>query len=57
MKVQETTKVQISGRSYWSSIPVLMRKNLNIEKGDTIVWDLDTKTDELCLKVVKATKS
>ena len=53
MKVIETSKVFKSGRGNITSIPILIRKNLGIEKGDIIEWHYNTKTDELTVKVKK----
>jgi bifunctional DNA-binding transcriptional regulator/antitoxin component of YhaV-PrlF toxin-antitoxin module len=53
MKLSEKSKVYINSRAFLTAIPVLIRKNLNIEKGDYLEWNLDNKTDELCIKIIK----
>lgn len=50
----ETSKVYNNSRAVITSIPLVIRKNMNIERGDTLEWHLDTKTEELYIKVKKA---
>ncbi|MDR1018633.1 MAG: hypothetical protein LBM02_08040 [Lachnospiraceae bacterium] len=53
--MSETSKVFKSGQgARVATIPVLIRKNLGIDIGDTLEWNLDSKTDELVVRVIKA---
>ena len=57
MKLIAKTKVQTNAYATLTSVPSLIKKAMNIEKGDKLIWELDPKEDLLTLKVVKATKS
>lgn len=54
MIVTETSKVYMNSRAFITSVPLVIRKNMGIDKGDTLEWILDNKTDELKIKVKKA---
>ena len=53
MKLIETSKVYNNSRAVITTIPILIRKTMNIEKGDHLEWHVDTKTEELRIKVKK----
>ena len=46
MKLKYNTKVQSTGGTLSTSIPKIIRDLLELEKGDTVIWnvDLDEKT-------------
>jgi len=54
MNIKDTTKVYRNNRAVLSSVPVLIRKALKIEPGDSLEWDLDTKTEVLTINIIKA---
>ncbi len=53
MKLVETSKVYNNSRAIITSIPLVIRKNMGIERGDSLEWHYNTKTDELTVKVKK----
>jgi len=48
----ETTKIQDINGSKVTSIPRKYWKKLNLNKGDTLAWSLDEKTNILRLKKI-----
>ncbi|MPL61893.1 hypothetical protein SDC9_07482 [bioreactor metagenome] len=58
MNLKAITKVYSNGqRGTLTSVPSLIRQAMGIKKGDSLEWDLDTKTDELIIKVIRADNS
>ena len=51
MILKKKTKVQNSGAgSLTTTVPVFVRDVLDLEKGDTIEWIIDTKTEQIEIK-------
>lgn len=52
MNLKYNTKVQSTGGTLSTSIPKIIRDLLELEKGDTVIWDvdLDDKTITLTKK-------
>ena len=57
MKLIAETKVQTNAYATLTSVPSLIKKAMDIEKGDKLVWTLDPKEDLLTIKVVKSDES
>lgn len=53
MKVIKYTKVQSVAGSLTSTIPAVVRDLYKLEKGDTIEWTVDTKTDTITLRKIE----
>ena len=53
MELRKKTKVQTVSGSLTTTIPVFVRDVLELEKGDTIEWIINTKTDEIIIKKVE----
>ena len=51
--MKKKTKVQTVSGSLTTTIPVFVRDVLLLEKGDTIEWIINTKTEEIQIKKVK----
>ena len=51
--MRKKTKVQSVAGSLTTTIPVFVRDVLNLEKGDTLLWEINTKTDEIKIKKVQ----
>ena len=57
MELRKKTKVQTVSGSLTTTIPVFVRDVLSLEKGDTIEWIINTKTEEIKIrKVAKQNK-
>ena len=56
MELKKKTKVQTVSGSLTTTIPVFVRDVLLLEKGDTIEWIINTKTEEIQIKKVKENK-
>ena len=47
------TKVQTTGGSLRTSIPKIVKDLIELKKGDTLEWIIDTKTEEICVKKIE----
>jgi bifunctional DNA-binding transcriptional regulator/antitoxin component of YhaV-PrlF toxin-antitoxin module len=57
MELKKKTKVQNSGAgSLTTTIPSFVRDVLSLEKGDTIEWIINTKTEEIKIRKVTEDK-
>lgn len=53
MELRKKTKIQDSGAgSLTTTVPSFVRDVLSLEKGDTIEWIINTKTDEIKIKKI-----
>ena len=50
MKMKYYTKVQTTGGSLRTTLPKIVRDLLDIQKGDNLIWTIDTKTEEVTIK-------
>ena len=50
--MRKKTKVQTVSGSLTTTIPVFVRDVLSLEKGDTIEWIINTKTEEIKIRKV-----
>lgn len=53
MELRKKTKVQTVSGSLTTTIPVFVRDVLSLEKGDTIEWIINTKTEEIKIKKIE----
>lgn len=53
MELKKKTKVQSVAGSLTTTVPVFVRDVLSLEKGDTLLWEINTKTDEIKIKKIK----
>ena len=53
MKMRYKTKVQTTGGSLRTSIPKIVKDLIELQKGDTLEWTIDTKTDEITIKKIE----
>ena len=57
MELRKKTKIQNAGAgSLTTTVPSFVRDVLELEKGDTIEWIINTKTDEIRIKKVENAK-
>lgn len=49
MKMKYTTSVQTTGGSLRTTIPKIVRDLLELQKGDKIVWTIDTHNDSITI--------
>ena len=56
MELKKKTKVQTVSGSLTTTIPVFVRDVLSLEKGDTIEWIINTKTEEIKIRKVEENK-
>lgn len=56
MELKKKTKVQTVSGSLTTTIPVFVRDVLSLEKGDTIEWIINTKTEEIKIRKVEEDK-
>ena len=52
MELRKQTKVQSVAGSLTTTVPVFVRDVLNLEKGDTIMWIINPKTEEIKIKKI-----
>lgn len=52
MELKKKTKVQSVAGSLTTTVPVFVRDVLSLQKGDTLLWEINTKTDEIKIKKV-----
>jgi len=50
--LKKKTKVQAVAGSLTTSIPVFVRDVISLEKGDTLEWIIDTKTERIEIRKV-----
>lgn len=50
MKLKYNTKVQTTGGTLSTSIPKVIRDILEIEKGDSVQWEVDLETRTVTMK-------
>ena len=50
MKLKYTTKLQSTGGTLSTSIPKVIRDILELEKGDTVVWNVDLSNKSISLE-------
>ncbi|MDO5820893.1 MAG: hypothetical protein Q4Q32_03645 [Methanobrevibacter sp.] len=54
MELKKKTKVQNAGAgSLTTTVPSFVRDVLNLQKGDTLLWEINTKTEEIKIKKIK----
>lgn len=53
MELRKKTKVQTVSGSLTTTIPVFVRDVLSLEKGDTIEWIINTKTEEIKIRKIE----
>lgn len=53
MELKKKTKVQTVSGSLTTTIPVFVRDVLSLEKGNTIEWIINTKTEEIKIRKVE----
>ena len=53
MELKKKTKVQTVSGSLTTTIPVFVRDVLSLEKGDTIEWIINTKTEEIKIRKIE----
>ena len=54
--MKKKTKVQTVSGSLTTTIPVFVRDVLSLEKGDTIEWIINTKTEEIKIRKIEVEK-
>ena len=52
MKMRYQTKVQTTGGSLRTSIPKIVKDLIELQKGDSLEWIIDTKTEEISIKKI-----
>lgn len=50
MKLKYKTKLQQVSGSLTTTVPVFVRDLLELEKGDSVEWEIDTKDETILLK-------
>ena len=52
--MKKKTKVQNAGAgSLTTTVPSFVRDVLKLQKGDTLLWEINTKTEEIKIKKIK----